>query len=298
MARIGFSTSRHLPTVRVQPRSEFLHAVGPGAAVATLREVLEPELGQLRLWVNRVDLFADWQGWTLTLDDAHRFVCRADARRTYEVGGTLTGFEFGSRKTKTLLARLYDKTAEMEVKGTDWWEAVWAERHLVGQRVWRIEFEIGRSALSDLELSRPDDVLTAVPSLWRYCASEWLTLRRPTVDSNRSRWPLDERWRAVQSASLVHGATELRFIRGHKRAQTLRRLIPALVGYLVGFAVVSGTSRIDDTLRRPGNPAAQRRGHPADPLLPTSREAPSRRGIPMSATWSVVDVIHKQWREA
>ena len=29
MARIGFSTSRHLPTVRVQPRSQFLHAVGP-----------------------------------------------------------------------------------------------------------------------------------------------------------------------------------------------------------------------------------------------------------------------------
>ena len=45
MARIGFSTSRHLPTVRIQPRSEFLHAVGPGAAVATLREMLEPELG-------------------------------------------------------------------------------------------------------------------------------------------------------------------------------------------------------------------------------------------------------------
>ena len=66
MARIGFSTSRHLPTVRIQPRSEFLHAVGPGAAVATLREMLEPELGQLRLWVNRVDLFADWQGWSLS----------------------------------------------------------------------------------------------------------------------------------------------------------------------------------------------------------------------------------------
>lgn len=108
MVRIGFSTSRHLPTVHVQPRSEFLHAVGPAAAVATLQEVLEPELRQLRLWVNRVDLFADWQRWTLNLDDAQRFVCRADARRTYEVGGTLTGFEFGSRKTKTLLARLYD----------------------------------------------------------------------------------------------------------------------------------------------------------------------------------------------
>ncbi len=132
MARIGFSTSRHLPTVRVQPRSEFLHAVGPEAAVAALQEVLEPELRRLRFWVNRVDLFADWQGWPLALDDAQRFVCRADARRTYEVAGTLTGFEFGSRKTKTFLARLYDKTADMAAKDTGWWLEVWGERYAPG----------------------------------------------------------------------------------------------------------------------------------------------------------------------
>ena len=64
MARIGFSTSRHLPTVRVQPRSQFLHAVGPEAAVKAVHELLDAELGRLRFWVNRVDLFADWQGWT------------------------------------------------------------------------------------------------------------------------------------------------------------------------------------------------------------------------------------------
>lgn len=128
MARIGLSTSRHLPTVRVQPRSEFLHAVGPEAAVTSLHEILSPELRQLRFWVNRVDVFADWQGWNLTLDDACRFVCRADARRTYEVARRLTGFEFGSRTTKTFLARLYDKTADLAAKDTGWWFEVWGER--------------------------------------------------------------------------------------------------------------------------------------------------------------------------
>ncbi len=53
MARIGFSTSRHLPTVRIQPRSEFLHAVGPEAAVRAVHELLDNELGRLRFWVNR-----------------------------------------------------------------------------------------------------------------------------------------------------------------------------------------------------------------------------------------------------
>jgi hypothetical protein len=147
-------------------------------------------------------------------------------------------------------ARLYDKTAEMALKGTDWWELVWGERHHDGAQVWRTEFEIGRAALNELELNRPEAVLAAVPSLWRYCAGEWLTLRTPVADSNRSRWPLDPRWGAVQSASLAQGATELTAIRKRKRkrATSLRHLIPALVGYLVAFAALVGTTDLASTL--------------------------------------------------
>jgi hypothetical protein len=187
------------------------------------------------------------EGMQLCAQDRSAFVCRGDGCTTYENANTVTGFAFGSRRTQRISARLYDKTAEMALKGTDWWELVWGDRHTPGAQVWRIEFEVGRAALSDLELFRPEAVLGAVPSLWAYCTGEWLTLRSPSADSNRSRWPVDPRWQAVQSASLAHGATELRFIRERKRATLLRNLMPALVGYLVAFAVVRGTSDIDDT---------------------------------------------------
>jgi hypothetical protein len=114
--------------------------------------------------------------------------------------------------------------------------------------VWRVEFQIGRAALSDLNLFVPEAVLGAAPSLWRYCSEEWLTLRSPTSDSNSSRWPVSEQWKAVQGASLAHGTTPLEWIRRHKRLTSRRRLLPALVGYLVGFAVLSGTSDIADTV--------------------------------------------------
>ena len=248
MARIGFSTSRHLPTVRVQPRSEFLHAVGPGAAVATLREVLEPELGQLRLWVNRVDLFADWQGWTLSLDDAHRFVCRAEARRTYEVGGTLTGLEFGSRKTKTLLARLYDKTAETAAKDTGWWHEVWGENYVHGLPVHRLEFEFSRQGLVEFDLNTPDQVLGAVGDLWAYATGEWLTYRSPTNDQTRSRWPVAPEWLQVQAATLGHQAVGLERLRLARRATSIQKLLPGLTGYLASLGALIGTEGIDDTL--------------------------------------------------
>ncbi len=51
-------------------------------------------------------------------------MCRTDGRRIYEVAGTLTGFEFGSRKTNTFSARLYDKTADLAAKNAGWWAEV------------------------------------------------------------------------------------------------------------------------------------------------------------------------------
>jgi hypothetical protein len=246
--RIGFTASRRLPSVRIQPRAEFLHAVGPERTVRHFDRLLRPFVEGMVLIVARLDLFLDVEGMALGAADRPAFVCRADDSMTYEKGNAVTGFRFGSRRTQRISARLYDKTAEIAVKGNDWWELVWGDRHTGGAPVWRIEFEIGRAALSDLELSRPDAVLAAVPSLWRYCTSDWLTLRSPTTDSNRSRWPLDARWEVVQSASLAHGGTELSFIRQRERAASIHRLMPALVGYLVAFALWAGTTDLEHTL--------------------------------------------------
>lgn len=215
--------------------------------VRHFEEVLAPVVEQLGFSVARLDLFCDVEGLELKADDRRGFVCRGAVCTTYEADRVCTGFALGSRRTQRISARIYDKTAEMAAKDTDWWEEVWGERHQAGEKVWRVEFEVGRAALSDLDLFSPQAVLDAVPSLWR-CSTEWLTLRSPGIDSNCSRWPIAPKWSTVQAASLVHGATELSFIRRHKRASSLRRLFPSLVDYLVGFAVLSGTTDIDDTV--------------------------------------------------
>lgn len=247
-ARIGFSTSRHLPSVRVQPRAEYLHGVGPETVVAELRALLEPDLGDVHFSVSRVDLFADWQGWALALDDAHRFVCRADTRRTYEVGGLLTGFEFGSRKTKTFSARLYDKTADVAAKGSDWWLEIWGQRYLPGLPVHRLEFEVGRQALVEFDLDTPASVLVTTGDLWAYCTGDWLTFRSPTADATRSRWPLAPEWVAVQQATLTHRSVGIDRLRCARRSTSVAKLLPGLTGYLASLGALIGTEGIDDTL--------------------------------------------------
>ena len=153
--RIGFTSSRRLPSVRIQPRAESLHSVGPQETVRHFADLVRPFIEGLVLSVARLDLFVDMEGMQLCAQDRSAFVCRGDGCTTYENANTVTGFAFGSRRTQRISARLYDKTAEMALKSTDWWELVWGDRHTPGAQVWRIEFEVGRAALSDLDLFLP-----------------------------------------------------------------------------------------------------------------------------------------------
>jgi hypothetical protein len=248
LGRIGLTTSEHLPAVRIQPAAALIHAVGVEQTITGFAGLLAAEGAELRYSVNRVDLFADWQGWALEAADRERFVCRASESRTFAEGSAWRGFSFGSRRSRSFFARIYDKTAEIAHSGADWWPGVWGDVHDPGRPVVRVELEVGRNALGEFGLDAPDGVLAGAGDLWRYGTGEWLTYRSPTADATRSRWPLAAEWRQVQQARLCHEPLGLTRIAAGRRAGTLRRIFPGLVGYLAGFAVAVGTAEIDDTL--------------------------------------------------
>ena len=246
--RIGFSTAGHLPPVRVQPKAELIHAVGPEATVAGFESLLAGNCKELRLSVNRVDLFSDWQGWALDETHRPRFSCRAGNVRSFEEQGAFRGFEFGSRTTRTFTARIYDKTAEIERSGADWWKAIWGERYVPGPPVHRVEFEIARKGITQFNIDTPAQVLAGVADLWRYATGEWLTYRTRRGDANPSRRPLAAEWLQIQKASLSNSCLGLERVATGKRSGSLRKLFPGLAGYLAAFAVAVGTGGIEDTL--------------------------------------------------
>lgn len=246
-ARVGISPSHQLPAFRIQPRSGYLHAVGPTAAAVRFQRLLEAECDEVFFSVSRIDLYADFAGWDIGIEDRPRFVCRAGSVRTYEEENRFTGFEFGRRSTKTICARIYDKTADVARTGADWWFDIWQRAEGPG-RVIRVELEFNREGLDQFGLSGVDETLAAVGDLWRYGTEEWLTHRSPTADGNRARWPVSIPWTCVQKATLAHQAIGVDRVSRQQRAGSLRRMTPALVGYLVAFAVFSGTTGIDDTV--------------------------------------------------
>lgn len=243
---VGLTPSSSLPAIRVQPRAEFLHGVGPEAAVQWFDDVLSELCGPIRWTVSRIDLHADFQGWELEGDDRHRFLARAELRDTHEAGKRLTGFEFGRRKTKTTSARIYDKVAERGSQGLGYLEEIWSDFD-PALPVHRVEFEFGRDALRQFGIDTPEQALSSAGALWCYGTHEWLTYRVPSDDQTPSRWPVAPEWVQVQRAKVGLGAFDLERLYQASKRGSLRAILPMLVGYLSTAAHHLGTVDIDDT---------------------------------------------------
>lgn len=247
--QVGVTTSERLPALRVQARAGFLHGVGPRAALGSFEELGERLAGGPVEWgLSRLDLFCDVQGWTLGGDDRRRFVCRAAKRDLFEDGDDLDGFGFGRRTSKTVSARIYDKTRESAGKGTDWWPKVWGARFDESLPVLRIEFELGRQGLKEFGVDTPTDGLDRAAGIWGGLTEAWLTYRTPTADGTRARWPIATEWATVQQATLHQGALGLERVRAGRRLGQLRKLTPSFVGYLASIGALLDLDEIGPTV--------------------------------------------------
>jgi hypothetical protein len=238
-AQIGVTPRKGtMPEVRVQPRAEYLHAAGALAAAEQLTGIVASVCGEVVATVSRVDLFSDWQGWDLHGDRRGQFVCRGAKRTLHERGETFGGLGFGSRASHTFTARIYDKTREIQQKGADYWFDIWGPRFVRDQPVHRIEFEIGRSALNEFGVIGPNEVVAAAGRMWGCASESWLSYRVPTLDSTRSRWPLDPVWKQIQHPTMREEALGLDRVRAGQTRGSVRTLLPQLVGYLASLAAV------------------------------------------------------------
>ena len=248
---VALTTSTNIPTVRVQPRAAFIHGVGLWAAVEWFASVVELALGAVQWKVSRVDLFMDSHGWELTAADRHRFVARSKQTVVYEDDAVFRTLQFGTAGSG-VKARIYDKTEESAKKGSDWWPMVWGESYREGERVIRVEFETNRELLRQVKIDSLDDARDRLPDLWAYLTERWLSLRVPSADATRARWPVAAEWEQVQRASMRGDAVGLDRVSHGASAGSIRRLLPQLRGYLASAGAHLDAQSLDETLHRVG----------------------------------------------
>jgi hypothetical protein len=246
--RIGLTPSSRLPSIRIQPRAEFLHGKGPQGVVDWYRELIETTCGFVTFSVTRLDLFADFQGWDLNGDQRDEFLCRAKARHVYEDDGVFNGLVFGTRLSNSVMARIYDKSIESAKTGSGYWKMIWGDAYDIALSVIRVEFELGRNALREYGLRTPEETLGAAGALWASLTGEWLTHRVKGTDLTKSRWGLSPEWECVQRALIAEGAEGINRMYLGRRRGSIENLMPGLVGYLSSFGAYSNSDSLFELL--------------------------------------------------
>jgi len=236
---------RSLPAIYARLASSFIHEVGPNCALAELKSFvgLAFQSQGAEAVCSRVDIYADFQGWVPRPHDYENFVTRS-RRNTSHIaihhdGRQFTGFTFGR---DSLVARLYDKGAEIKHSGKDWMSTVWGDRLDPRRPVWRLEFQVRREVLAQCSLQEPEDALQKRQDLWTY-ATRWLSLRSPRPGERRTRWPVADTWAQLSRAAL--GAPQSSLVRQRIRKHEESVLIRGLAGYASSLAAVAGVSDLD-----------------------------------------------------
>ena len=104
----------------------------------------------------------------------------------------------GDRQVQTIqfgkgdvVLRIYNKVVEIEEQSDKvWLFQLWGET----ENVWRIEWQIRKDVLRRFDLRTFGDLFDAYGDALRWLADEHDSLRIPTSDTNRSRWPIHPLW--------------------------------------------------------------------------------------------------------
>jgi hypothetical protein len=93
--------------------------------------------------------------------------------------------------------RLYDKVTEIGLSGKTWFFQIWN----CDKNVWRSEWQVRKAYLRRFGIRTISDLLDIQGDMLVWLSTNYATLRIPTADSNKSRWPLHPLWIDLQAQS-------------------------------------------------------------------------------------------------
>lgn len=188
--------------------------------------------------LSRVDFSFDYHLPKLDFDEDN-FVSLSSKDSQHRQDGKVQTFTFGRSDA---VLRVYDKVAEIKQQsGKVWLFELWGRE----TEVWRIEWQIRKDLLRRFGIQTFRDLDDQQGDLLRYLATEHDTLRRPTRDSNRSRWPLHPLWVDLQEKIQTLPSLGVYRVDGKPAALRERRTRVgiAVYGYLKQLAAVAATQR-------------------------------------------------------
>jgi hypothetical protein len=174
--------------------------------------------------------------------DRTAWVTRASGIDTYSENGIFTGWVVG--RAGVMLGRLYNKLLQAKKIGSDYLLGLWREAgRNDDEPVWRMEFQIKRDVLAQMQIAPLSSVLTNLDGLWSYATTDWLRLAIPQEsDQTRSRWPINPLWGYLSAIDWNSDGGPL--LRSYDPARTPSdpKLYSMYLGTLVSYMAKRGLS--------------------------------------------------------
>ncbi len=237
-----------IPPVYVQLASELLTVRGVHAAMDKLRRTVGSLLVMIvEETISRVDLCVDFvTDVELKSFNKSAWVTRSRTSQDHWEGDIFTGSSFGLGGV--VCVRLYDKTWEIKKSDKEYLKSIWeTQGWSEGQKVWRLEFQMRRNFLKQMQVNSFSDLMSGQNDLWKYCTNEWFRLTLEDKTINKTRWDVHPLWEKLQR--ITFGSEDYKgIVREVSKSRTPneRALFLNGLGYLTAYAAYKGFDEIDE----------------------------------------------------
>ena len=166
-------------------------------------------------------------------------------RQIFYTGNNINSITFGSRKSKNIYCRIYNKSLEIqEMKHKTWFYEIWKNNSMNINNVWNVEFEIKSDFLREFNISTINEVIEHLQDLWQYCTTKWLLkIDRTNIRVERCNINID--WLKIQktynnfkSIGLIEKQRQIEF--------DANILVPNIVGNITSYSARKGKLNIDE----------------------------------------------------
>lgn len=146
-----------------------------------------------------------------------------------------------------IYCRIYNKTLEIEDKGTKkWFYEIWRESGWKNAIVWNIEFEFKRDFFKTFNIESVNDMFSHMSSIWNCCTKEHLVLTN-NDKSGIENSSINSIWIEIAN-SFDNYISKPLIKRENQLIADAESLIPATIGNITTVAARLGVNKIENAL--------------------------------------------------
>ena len=232
--------------LQIRISSQYLWAYGLSSAWSMIYNWIIETFGNIILEkVCRIDLCTHVSNIDLIKNYDISYKGDFKKRQTFYSGKNINAITFGSRQSKNIYCRIYNKSLEVqERKQKTWFYEVWKNNNMDIKNVWNIEFEIKSELLRTFSINTVNDILEHLQDLWLFCTNKWL-VKIDRTNKRVERCNINSEWLELQNAYSNYKSKGM--IKKHKQIeQDALILVPNIVGNITSYSARKGNIDINE----------------------------------------------------